>query len=165
MPSFLIALPATDSYKRYRCPEGKVLNQTDNSVKNYIEITCENSQWSTIETWPTEDSCIPGDACQVSDLSGDFTAFLSKDISNEIAELASGTFLPMKCKEAAKVLNGTHRNFSLECLHGTFQTPNEIPEVEDCVTGKSECQPNLSLDKILLLLKWSSGQAFYKVEK
>ena len=71
VPSFLIAQNTVpDSYKRYRCPEGKVFNQTDNSVKNYIEITCENDQWTTIETWPTEDSCIAGDACQIADLSG-----------------------------------------------------------------------------------------------
>ncbi len=66
----------------------------------------------------------------------DFTDYLSKEINDDITELASGTFLPMKCKEANKVLNGTYRNFSLECIHGSFQPPNEIPEVDDCVIGK-----------------------------
>ena len=134
MPSFLIPQNTFSNYKRYRCPEGKVFNLTD-EVKNYIEIKCENDQWTTIETWPTEDSCIAGDACQISDLTGDFTDYLSKDINNDITELASGTFLPMKCKEATKVLNGTHRNFSLECIHGSFEASNEIPEADDCITG------------------------------
>ena len=66
----------------------------------------------------------------------DFTDYLSKEINDDITELASGTFLPMKCKEANKVLNGTYRNFSLECIHGSFQPPNEIPEANDCVIGK-----------------------------
>ena len=65
----------------------------------------------------------------------DFTSFLSKDISDDVTTLDSGTFVPMKCKESTKVLNGTFRNFSLECLHGSFQTPSEVPEDGDCITG------------------------------
>ena len=49
-------------------------------------------------------------------------AFLEKDIQADSTELDSGTIVPMKCKESTKVLNGTFRNFSIECLHGSFQT-------------------------------------------
>ena len=66
----------------------------------------------------------------------DFTAYLSKDVTDDVTELESGALVPMKCKEPTKVLNGTFRNFSLECLHGSFQTPSEVPEAEDCITGK-----------------------------
>ena len=71
VPTFLVAEPIIENTsKRYRCPGGKVFNQTDNSVVNYFEIKCEDSQWETIETWPTEDDCIPGDSCSITDITG-----------------------------------------------------------------------------------------------